>query len=67
MVFEKFVRLTDPGKAGGAGLGLAICREIMLRLGGEVTYLPGQGGGAFRVMLPPLDPKAADHAVLAVR
>ena len=52
VVFEKFVRLSDPGKAGGAGLGLAICREIMARLGGAITYLPGQGGAAFRVTLP---------------
>ena len=37
---------------GGAGLGLAICREIMGRLGGDITYLPGQEGAAFRVVLP---------------
>ena len=37
---------------GGAGLGLAICREVMVNLGGTVTYLPGQKGAAFRVMLP---------------
>jgi Na+/proline symporter/nitrogen-specific signal transduction histidine kinase len=52
LIFEKFARLTDHAKAGGAGLGLAICREIMLRLGGSITYLPGQGGAAFRVILP---------------
>lgn len=52
VIFEKFSRLEDGRKAGGAGLGLAICREIMERLGGGITYLPGQGGGAFRVMLP---------------
>jgi Na+/proline symporter/nitrogen-specific signal transduction histidine kinase len=52
LIFEKFSRLTDEGKAGGAGLGLAICREIMERLGGEISYLPGQGGAAFRVTLP---------------
>ncbi len=51
MVFEKFARVGSD-KAGGAGLGLAICREIMQRLGGEVAYLPGQGGAAFRVSLP---------------
>ncbi len=51
MVFEKFARVGSD-KAGGAGLGLAICREIMQRLGGEVVYLPGQGGAAFRVSLP---------------
>jgi len=32
--------------------GLAICREIMGRLGGDIAYLPGQGGAAFRVTLP---------------
>lgn len=59
VVFEKFVRLTDPGRAGGAGLGLAICREIMARLGGAITYLPGQGGAAFRVTLPQIETAAA--------
>ena len=51
LIFEKFSRVGDT-KAGGAGLGLAICREIMARLGGHVSYLPGQGGAAFRVTLP---------------
>ena len=52
MIFEKFSRLTDQQRAGGAGLGLAICREIMTNLKGSIAYLPGQGGGAFRVTLP---------------
>ncbi|QDC10397.1 sodium:solute symporter [Oceanicola sp. D3] len=52
IIFEKFARLTDTSAAGGAGLGLAICREIMVRLGGEVAYLPGKGGAAFRARLP---------------
>ena len=52
VIFEKFSRLAGGAEAGGAGLGLAICREIMARLGGSVSYLPGQGGGAFRVSLP---------------
>ena len=58
VIFEKFSQLSDHGKAGGAGLGLAICREIMARLGGSITYLPGQGGAAFRVALPQSDPDA---------
>jgi hypothetical protein len=59
MIFEKFSRLEDEGKAGGAGLGLAICRQIMGALGGDVTYLPGQGGAAFRVTLPKAQALAA--------
>ncbi|TYB82499.1 ATP-binding protein [Maritimibacter fusiformis] len=59
MIFEKFSRLTDHQKAGGAGLGLAICREIMDKLGGELTYLPGQGGAAFRVTMPAQQADAA--------
>ncbi|RKF16642.1 sodium:solute symporter [Roseovarius spongiae] len=51
VVFEKFVRIGQT-RSGGAGLGLAICREIMNRLGGDVSYLPGQRGAAFRVTLP---------------
>ena len=60
IIFEKFARLTDQTRAGGAGLGLAICREVMANLGGTIGYLPGQGGAAFRVTLPlRLEQKAA--------
>lgn len=62
IIFEKFARLDDVSRAGSAGLGLAICREIMTNLGGSVTYLPGQGGAAFRVSLPirrKAEPRAA--------
>ena len=52
LIFEKFARLSDTRAAGGAGLGLAICREIMSRLGGDIHYVPGQGGAAFRVRVP---------------
>ena len=51
VIFEKFSRVGET-KAGGAGLGLAICREIMARLEGDIIYLPGQGSCAFRVQFP---------------
>lgn len=50
-VFEKCARLTDPAPADGAGLGLAICREVMAHLAGSIGCLPGQRGPAFRVTL----------------
>ncbi|RNF33557.1 ATP-binding protein [Paracoccus methylarcula] len=56
LIFEKFSRLNESTRAGGAGLGLAICREIMAVLGGEISYLPGQGGAAFRITLPSRPP-----------
>jgi Na+/proline symporter/nitrogen-specific signal transduction histidine kinase len=52
LIFEKFSRVSDESKAGGAGLGLAICREIMHRLGGDIYYLPQAKGAGFRVTLP---------------
>lgn len=59
VIFEKFSRLSDHQRAGGAGLGLAICREIITKLGGTISYLPGQDGGAFRVTLPETNAVAA--------
>ncbi|MCF6443709.1 ATP-binding protein [Nereida sp. MMG025] len=52
VIFEKFSRLSDHQRAGGAGLGLAICREIVSKLGGTIRYLPGHDGAAFRVTVP---------------
>ncbi|KNG95008.1 sensor histidine kinase [Pseudaestuariivita atlantica] len=51
VMFEKFSRVGDQN-AGGAGLGLAICRQIMTRLGGSIEYVPGRDGAVFRVILP---------------
>lgn len=51
VIFEKFYRATG-AEGDGAGLGLAICREIMHRLDGEISYLTSYDGAAFRVYLP---------------
>lgn len=62
MIFEKFSRVTDQSKAGGAGLGLAICREIMRRLGGDVAYVAAPLGTTFRVTVPKSPPSEATLA-----
>ncbi|GAA1690023.1 hypothetical protein GCM10009745_39120 [Kribbella yunnanensis] len=54
-VFERFTRLDEARSrdAGGAGLGLAIAREIALRHGGTLTVSEAPGGGArFELVLP---------------
>jgi two-component system, OmpR family, sensor histidine kinase KdpD len=52
-IFEKFYRARDQGHAGGAGLGLTICRGIVTAHGGRIwaENRPG-GGAAFRFSLP---------------
>ncbi len=50
LVFEKFARL-GAGESSGAGLGLAICREIMMRLGGDIRYVSEGTGATFEVRL----------------
>jgi two-component system sensor histidine kinase KdpD len=52
-LFAKFYRGASEGAVGGAGLGLAICREIVRLHRGRIwaERLPG-GGTAFRFTLP---------------
>ncbi|MFD1252014.1 Alkaline phosphatase synthesis sensor protein PhoR [Devosia equisanguinis] len=54
MVFEKFWRgVEGAGDQGGAGLGLAISRQIVTRMNGTLELVPGPLPGAcFRVRLP---------------
>jgi len=66
LIFEKFARLEDPSRAGGAGLGLAICKEIMGFLGGSIIYLPGQSGACFRIALPQRPPRRTENAEKAM-
>ncbi|MFH9196222.1 ATP-binding protein [Streptomyces anulatus] len=54
-IFERFVRLDDARSRddGGAGLGLAIARDVASRHGGSLTVdRAAQGGAAFRLWLP---------------
>ncbi|MFD5556671.1 ATP-binding protein [Streptomyces sp. NPDC127068] len=54
-IFERFVRLDDARSRddGGAGLGLAIARDVALRHGGTLTVRTSPAGGAlFELVLP---------------
>ena len=52
-VFDRFYRALSSRSAPGAGLGLAVVREIALGHGGEVTAEPAPGGGTvIRLTLP---------------
>ncbi len=59
LIFEKFVRLDGTRPAQGAGLGLAISREIMQRLGGALHHVPSKRGAVFLVRLPKRAARAA--------
>ncbi|MYS73172.1 HAMP domain-containing protein [Streptomyces sp. SID5926] len=54
-IFERFVRLDDARSRddGGAGLGLAIARDVAMRHGGTLTVHDAPAGGAlFELRLP---------------
>jgi len=52
-VFEPFHRASTATQSSGAGLGLAIVRQIARAHGGSVSYEPREGGGSrFTVELP---------------
>jgi signal transduction histidine kinase len=54
-IFERLFQASDPSQAGrqGLGLGLHICKELVVRQGGRIwaTSTPGQGS-TFSVTLP---------------
>ncbi|MFM2345503.1 MAG: hypothetical protein RL654_256 [Pseudomonadota bacterium] len=64
-VFDAFFqsRRSSPAVSpgGGSGLELAICRQIMRELGGDLVYQPHpQGGGIFDFWLPRTAPASSD-------
>ncbi len=63
LVFEEFYRGDDTlsRRRQGAGIGLALCRRIVLAHGGRIGVLASKslGGAAFRVALPAVPATAA--------
>jgi signal transduction histidine kinase len=52
-IFDAFYRLPGASAEHGAGLGLALVRQIARRHGGDARYVPREGGGScFEVELP---------------
>lgn len=53
-IFESFERVNETITTGvsGAGLGLAISRELAHQLGGDLTLLPTNHGASFQFLIP---------------
>jgi CheY-like chemotaxis protein len=52
-IFNPFQQTEDGVRLGGAGLGLAVCRQILERMDGRIEALANPGGGAlFRFSTP---------------
>jgi len=61
-IFERYVRVGEQSRAGGLGLGLAICRRAVKAHGGVIGVTDSKGGGArFWFTLPPASEAAASH------
>jgi two-component system, sensor histidine kinase len=63
-IFEPFNTGEADREGAGAGLGLAICRQIVERMGGAIAAAEAPGGGArfrFHVMLQEADPTLRDE------
>ena len=49
-IFEPFFTTKKPGH--GTGLGLALCRDALRRIGGDIQLLPSEQGATFEITVP---------------
>ncbi len=61
-IFDRFYRAGDPAHRPGAGLGLAIVREIVAAHGGDVTAAPNRPHGLRITITLPASDRAAETA-----
>lgn len=71
LIFERFIQLESPYTRNqmGAGLGLAICRQIVAMMGGKITVSSELGKGSifsFDVALEFMNNKEADTAMSGI-
>lgn len=63
-IFTPFERLHSRSEYEGTGMGLAICRKIIERHGGQLTAVsPDEGGAIFIATLPYTQPQAYEQPV----
>jgi two-component system sensor histidine kinase MprB len=62
-VFDRFYRALSSRGAPGAGLGLAVVREIALGHGGEVAAEPARGGGTLMRLTIPICAQVPERLV----
>jgi CheY-like chemotaxis protein len=69
-IFDPFRQTEEGVRLGGAGLGLAVCRQILARMDGRIEALANPGGGALFRFEAPLhwlpEPQAAGTVVCPV-
>lgn len=64
-VFEMFKRLHTSDEFQGTGLGLAVCKKVIDRLGGGISLRSAEGEGSTFTVRLPAKPTAARSVVLA--